>query len=100
MKVPSREDLAQSGSLEELYGKLNLVGIGPGWQQADAVAVAGAAEEFRAGALEIRAGARRARRRRPPDQHRARRAAQSHPRQSGRGQRPTAPCAPWSPPIR
>jgi gentisate 1,2-dioxygenase len=33
MKVPSREDLAQSGSLEELYGKLNLVGLGPGWNK-------------------------------------------------------------------
>ncbi len=31
MQVPSREDLAQSGSLEELYGKLALVGIAPGW---------------------------------------------------------------------
>ena len=30
-KIPSREELAQSGSLEELYGKLALVGIAPGW---------------------------------------------------------------------
>jgi gentisate 1,2-dioxygenase len=34
MQVPSREDLAQSGSLEELYGKLSLVGIAPGWAKA------------------------------------------------------------------
>jgi len=27
----SREELAQSGSLEELYGKLRQIGIGPGW---------------------------------------------------------------------
>ena len=50
-----------------------------GLGQEDAVAVAGAEEEFCAGALEIRAGARRARCRRPAHQHRARRAAQSHP---------------------
>jgi gentisate 1,2-dioxygenase len=30
-KIPSREELAQAGSLEELYGKLDLVGIAPGW---------------------------------------------------------------------
>lgn len=28
---PTREDLARSGSLEELYGKLSMVGMGPGW---------------------------------------------------------------------
>ncbi|MGB6534980.1 MAG: cupin domain-containing protein [Xanthobacteraceae bacterium] len=33
-KIPSREELAQSGSLDELYGKLGLVGIGPGWAKA------------------------------------------------------------------
>jgi len=33
MKVPSREDLAQSGSLEELYGKIALIGIAPGWNK-------------------------------------------------------------------
>lgn len=33
MKVPSREDLAGSGSLEELYGRLALVGIAPGWNK-------------------------------------------------------------------
>ncbi len=32
-KVPSREELAQSGTLEELYGKLALVGIAPGWNK-------------------------------------------------------------------
>jgi gentisate 1,2-dioxygenase len=32
-KIPSREELAQSGSLEELYGKLSLVGIAPGWNK-------------------------------------------------------------------
>ncbi len=32
-KVPSREDLAQSGTLEELYGKLALVGIAAGLEQ-------------------------------------------------------------------
>ncbi len=33
MKVPSREELAQSGTLEELYGKLEQVGIAPGWNK-------------------------------------------------------------------
>jgi gentisate 1,2-dioxygenase len=33
MSVPSREQLAQSGSLEELYGKLDQVGMGPGWNK-------------------------------------------------------------------
>jgi gentisate 1,2-dioxygenase len=33
MKVPTREELAQSGSLEDLYGKLPLVGIAPGWNK-------------------------------------------------------------------
>lgn len=32
-KVPSRDELAQCGSLEELYGKLSLVGIAPGWNK-------------------------------------------------------------------
>ena len=32
-KIPSREELAQSGSLEELYGNLELVGIAPGWNK-------------------------------------------------------------------
>jgi gentisate 1,2-dioxygenase len=31
--APSREELAQSGSLEELYGKLDKVGMGPGWNK-------------------------------------------------------------------
>ena len=31
MQLPTREDLAQSGSLEELYGKLGQIGIAPGW---------------------------------------------------------------------
>jgi len=30
-KLPSREELAQSGSLEELYGKLGKISVGPGW---------------------------------------------------------------------
>jgi gentisate 1,2-dioxygenase len=33
MPTPSREELAQSGSLDELYGKLSLVGIAPGWNK-------------------------------------------------------------------
>jgi gentisate 1,2-dioxygenase len=33
MKIPSREELARSGTLEELYGKLELVGIAPGWNK-------------------------------------------------------------------
>ena len=33
MSAPSREELAQSGSLEELYGKLDRVGMGPGWNK-------------------------------------------------------------------
>ena len=34
MQVPSRQDLAQSGTLEELYGKLGQIGIAPGWAKA------------------------------------------------------------------
>jgi gentisate 1,2-dioxygenase len=33
-KMPSREELAQSGTLEELYGKLGHISIGPGWAKA------------------------------------------------------------------
>jgi len=33
MHLPSRDDLARSGSLEELYGKLRQVGIAPGWNK-------------------------------------------------------------------
>ena len=33
MQAPSREDLARSGTLEELYGKLAQVGIAPGWNK-------------------------------------------------------------------
>ena len=31
MQVPSRDDLAKSGTLEDLYGKLDKIGIAPGW---------------------------------------------------------------------
>ena len=31
MQTPSREDLARSGSLDELYARLALLGIAPGW---------------------------------------------------------------------
>jgi len=34
MQVPSRDDLAQSGTLEDLYGKLGQIGIAPGWAKA------------------------------------------------------------------
>jgi gentisate 1,2-dioxygenase len=34
MTAPSRQDFAQSGTLEELYGKLSQIGIGPGWAKA------------------------------------------------------------------
>jgi gentisate 1,2-dioxygenase len=34
IKMPSREELAQSGTLEELYGKLGQINIGPGWAKA------------------------------------------------------------------
>ncbi len=34
MTLPTREDLAQSGTLEELYGKLGQIGIAPGWAKA------------------------------------------------------------------
>ncbi|HTP92565.1 MAG TPA: hypothetical protein VMJ52_12565, partial [Xanthobacteraceae bacterium] len=34
MQLPSRQDLAQSGTLEELYGKLGQIGIAPGWAKA------------------------------------------------------------------
>jgi gentisate 1,2-dioxygenase len=33
MPPPSRSDLAHSGTLEELYGKLDKVGMGPGWNK-------------------------------------------------------------------
>jgi gentisate 1,2-dioxygenase len=33
MTTPSRQELAQSGTLEELYGKLDKVGMGPGWNK-------------------------------------------------------------------
>jgi gentisate 1,2-dioxygenase len=33
MSTPTREQLAQSGTLEELYGKLDKVGMGPGWNK-------------------------------------------------------------------
>lgn len=33
-KIPSREELAQSSTLEELYGQLGRISIGPGWAKA------------------------------------------------------------------
>jgi len=33
-KIPSRQELAQSGTLEDLYGKLGQISIGPGWAKA------------------------------------------------------------------
>jgi gentisate 1,2-dioxygenase len=33
MSPPSQSDLARSGTLEELYGKLDKVGMGPGWNK-------------------------------------------------------------------
>jgi gentisate 1,2-dioxygenase len=33
LSSPSRSDLARSGTLEELYGKLDKVGMGPGWNK-------------------------------------------------------------------
>src|SRR5215510_497272 len=33
MKAPTREELAQSGTLEELYAKLEKVAMGPGWNK-------------------------------------------------------------------
>jgi gentisate 1,2-dioxygenase len=33
MSTPTREELARSGSLEELYGKLGKVGLGAGWNK-------------------------------------------------------------------
>jgi gentisate 1,2-dioxygenase len=33
-KMPSREELAQSGTLEDLYSKLGQISIGPGWAKA------------------------------------------------------------------
>jgi gentisate 1,2-dioxygenase len=33
MMMPSRQDLARSGTLEELYGKLEKVRMGPGWNK-------------------------------------------------------------------
>jgi gentisate 1,2-dioxygenase len=33
MGIPSRQELAQSGTLEELYGKLAKVGMGAGWNK-------------------------------------------------------------------
>lgn len=34
MQQPTRQELAQSGSLDELYGKLDRVGMVPGWNKA------------------------------------------------------------------
>jgi gentisate 1,2-dioxygenase len=34
MQAPTREELAQSGTLDELYGKLGQISIGPGWAKA------------------------------------------------------------------
>ncbi|MFZ3310865.1 MAG: cupin domain-containing protein [Xanthobacteraceae bacterium] len=33
MQAPTREDLARSGTLEELYGKISQIGIAPGWNK-------------------------------------------------------------------
>ncbi len=33
-RIPTREELARTGSLEELYGKLGQINIGPGWAKA------------------------------------------------------------------
>jgi gentisate 1,2-dioxygenase len=33
MQVPSREELARSGTLEELYGKLGQISVAPGWSK-------------------------------------------------------------------
>jgi gentisate 1,2-dioxygenase len=33
MQVPSREELARSGTLEELYGKLGQISVAPGWDK-------------------------------------------------------------------
>ncbi|MGB7036774.1 MAG: cupin domain-containing protein [Xanthobacteraceae bacterium] len=33
MQAPTREDLARSGTLEELYGKIAQIGIAPGWNK-------------------------------------------------------------------
>jgi hypothetical protein len=33
MSSPSQSDLARSGTLEELYGKLDKVGMSPGWNK-------------------------------------------------------------------
>ncbi len=64
MQAPSREDLARSGTLEELYGKLGAGRHRAGLDKKVAVAVAGPEEEFRAGALD--ATSRRAARSMPP----------------------------------
>jgi len=33
MSAPTREEMARSGSLDELYGQLDKVGMGPGWNK-------------------------------------------------------------------
>jgi hypothetical protein len=52
MPLPSQTVLAHCGTLQELYGKLAEVGRA-GLEQADAVAVARAAQDFHAGPLAI-----------------------------------------------
>ena len=52
-KVPSREELAQSGTLEDLYGQLDRVDIGPGWTKSTPSLWPAPTQDVRAGALEI-----------------------------------------------
>ena len=80
----SREDLAGSGTLEELYGKLDKVGMGPGW--AKPTPSLWPAPRKTLVPAHWRAQRRRAARpmRRAPHQHGAGRAAQPHSGQSSR----------------
>ena len=83
MTTATPQQFAQSGTLEELYGKLAPVNDGARLGQDRALAVAGAEEVVPGALLGLRPGQGRARRRRPADQHRARRAPQPDPAKSG-----------------
>ena len=76
MTSPTPQQLAQSGSLEELYAQLTPIKVVPGWAKTAPSLWPEPKKSFQALLLELRPGQGRARRRRPADQHRAGRAPQ------------------------
>ena len=83
MTSPTPQQLAHSGTLEDLYKQLEPIRHGRRLGEADAVAMGGAEKVICAVRLELCPGQGRARRRRPADQHRTRRAAQPDHAESG-----------------